>query len=166
MESSLAVGTDAHCREGFEKLIQAVSPNAFHNSDDRPDPPKCHENTRVSILNKVMEWVTGTIDTDAFMFWLNGPAGAGKTAIARTAAERCAAHGFLLASFFFFRWDSKRNTMMPLVATIAYCVARIIPGARELINTTIETDPLIFSCSVEVQFITLVMKPVQFLVDH
>jgi hypothetical protein len=101
--------------------MEAVSPNAFYDSDNRADPPKCHENTRVAVITKIMDWVTSPIDTDAFMnwlcspsstdqtddfmLWLYGPAGAGKTAIARRVAELCEAQGLLLASFLFFRSD-------------------------------------------------------------
>jgi len=149
--------------------MEAVSPNAFYDSDNRADPPKCHENTRVAVINKIMDWVkTSSIirDTDAFMLWLYGPAGAGKTAIARRVAELCEAQGLLLASFLFFRSDPKRNTIKPLVANIAYCIARVIPGTHELIKFAIEADPLIFTYSVEVQLKKLVLEPLQLLADQ
>ena len=144
--------------------MEVVSPNAFYDSDNRADPPKCHENTRVAIISKIMDWVTSTIDsdTDAFMLWLYGPAGAGKTAIARKVAELCQAQG-LLASFLFFRSDHKRNTMTPLAANIAYCVARVIPSTNELIKIAIEADPLILKSSIEVQLTTLVLEPLRLL---
>jgi len=50
--------------------MEEVSPNAFYDSDNRPDPPKCHPNTRVAVINKIIDWATGMIDTDAFMLWL------------------------------------------------------------------------------------------------
>jgi len=72
---------------GIDTLMQAVSPNAFHDSDNRPHPPKCHPNTRVTVI---IDWATGMIDTDAFMFWFYGPAGAGKD---RHRPELLAANG-------------------------------------------------------------------------
>ena len=113
-----------------------------------------------------MDWVTGEVDVDAFMLWFYGPAGAGKTAIARTVAERCETQKLLLASFLFFRSDSKRNTMAPLIANISYCVTCIIPEARESINTVIEADPLTLSYSIEAQFAKLVLEPLRLLVDQ
>ena len=80
MESP-AFEADAH-RIGIDRLMEAVSPNAFYDSDNRPDPPKCHPKTRVAVINKIIDWATGMIDTNAFILWLYGPAGAGKTAIA------------------------------------------------------------------------------------
>ena len=165
IESSAAAEANAS-QKGFDKLMEAVSPNAFYDSDNRPDPPKCHPNTRVAVINKIIDWATGIIETDAFMLWLYGPAGAGKTAIARKVAELFAAHGLLLASFLFFCSDSKRNTMKPLVANIAYRVACVIPPTYELINTAMEADPLILSYSVEVQLTKLVLEPLRLLADQ
>ena len=147
--------------------MEAVSPNAFYDSDNRPDPPKCHPNTRVAVINKIIDWVTGPSDTNAtFMLWLYGPAGAGKTAIVRRVAEIFANHGLLLASFLFFRSDPKRNTVKSLVANIAYRAAFVIPGAHELINAVIEADPLILSYSVEMQLKKLVFEPLRLFVDQ
>jgi len=146
--------------------MEAVSPNAFYNSDNRSDPPKCHENTRVAVITKITNWVTSKQDTDAFILWLYGPAGAGKTAIARKVAELCEAEGLLLASFLFFRSDPKRNTMNPLVANIAYCVGRVIHRTKELIEIAIEADPLILTYSIEVQLTKLVLEPLRLLADQ
>ena len=118
------------------------------------------------MIKKIIDWATGMIDTNAFILWLYGPAGAGKTAIARTVAEHVAERGLLLASFLFFRSDSKRNTMKPLVANIAYRITSVIPGAREPINTIIEADPLILSYSVEIQLKKLVFEPLRLLIDQ
>ena len=82
--------------------MEAVSPNAFYDSDNRADPPKCHPNTRVAVINMIKDWATGLFDTNSFLLWLYGPAGAGKTAIARKVAELFTGHG-PLASFLFFR---------------------------------------------------------------
>ncbi|KDR74768.1 hypothetical protein GALMADRAFT_141108 [Galerina marginata CBS 339.88] len=73
----------------FERLLEATSPAAFHESDDIYDPPKCHPNTRVAVLNKIMDWIHGVDPEtrDALTTWLYGPAGSGKSAIARSIAE-------------------------------------------------------------------------------
>ena len=55
--------------------------------------------------------------------------------------------------------------MKPLVANIAYRITSVIHGARELINTIIEDDPLILSYSVEIQLTKLVFEPLRLLVD-
>jgi hypothetical protein len=53
--------------------------------------------------------------------------------------------------------------MNPLVANIAYCVARVIPSTHELIKNAIEADPLILTSSIEVQLTKLVFEPLRLL---
>ncbi|KAJ3518022.1 hypothetical protein NLJ89_g128 [Agrocybe chaxingu] len=99
------------------------------------------------------------------MLLLYGPAGAGKTAIARTVPEICADRRLLLASFLFFRTNSRRNTIKSLVANIAYRITVTVPRSKSLIGAIIEADPLLFDYSLEVQLTRLVFEPLQRLFD-
>ena len=78
----------------MELLQQYIAPGAFHNSDERYDPPKCHPHTRKAVLKKIVEWVKD-MDKVAMFLWLYGPAGAGKSAIAQTIAELLEEAGLL-----------------------------------------------------------------------
>ena len=147
----------------MDLLKEAAVPGAFHNSLQRSDPPKCHKHTREAILDKIMGWVKRRIDTDTFIMWLYGAAGAGKTAIAQTIAELCEEHKLLLASFFFFRADSLRSDSKQLVATIAYQVAVVIPSVRGLMEAAIDNDPHLLSRSLITQFIGLIIDPLEHL---
>ncbi|KAF8160412.1 hypothetical protein BJ912DRAFT_805717, partial [Pholiota molesta] len=71
-----------------KELQMASAPSAFHNSSARFDPPKCHPNTRVAVLEYFMGWIFGSNDSEALILWLYGPAGSGKSAILQTIAER------------------------------------------------------------------------------
>ena len=73
-----------------------------------------------------MKWIKWEEDLKAFIMWVYGPAGAGKSAIAHTIAEMCE-ETILLASFFFSRNDPSRNTVKPLIATIAYQIILNFP---------------------------------------
>jgi len=42
---------------GIELLQRKIAPGAFHDSGERYDPPKCHEHTRVAILQEIMDWI-------------------------------------------------------------------------------------------------------------
>ena len=137
-------------------LKEAAVPGAFHNSLQRSDPPKCHKHTREAILDKIMDWVRKKLDTDSFIMWLYGAAGAGKSAIAQTIAELCEEHKLLLASFFFSRADSLRSNSKQLVATIAYQVAVVIPGVRGLMEAAIDNDPHLLSRTLITQFMALI----------
>ena len=106
-----------------------------------------------------MNWVVGEVGWDEFIMWLYGPAGAGKSAIAQTIAERCYARHLLLASFFFCRTDSKRNNEKSLIASIAYQIVLNLPQAKDPIEAAVEHDPAIFQRSVEAQLRTLIIEP-------
>jgi hypothetical protein len=74
----------------------------------------------VAILIEIMKWIKWEEGLDAFIMWVYGPAGAGKSAIAQAIAEMCDEEMILLASFFFSRNDPSRNTVKPFIATIVY----------------------------------------------
>jgi len=150
--------------ESSDILHRATATAAFHNSDERFDPPKCHPNTRLAVLTKIMKWIKWEEDLEAFIMWVYGPTGAGKSAIAHTIAEMCE-ETILLASFFFSRNDPSRNTAKPLIATIAYQIILNFPDVRDTILEAITCDPLIFSKSLAVQFKFLIVAPLQPLAD-
>jgi len=93
--------------------------------------------------------------------WLRGAAGAGKTAIAHDIAEWCGAEtqGLLLASFFFWRTDPTRNEIKPFIPTLAYAITQSVPATRSLIVKAVEFDPHIFSRSLKIQLLKLVLEP-------
>jgi hypothetical protein len=146
---------------GIERLEKASAPAAIHNSGERFDPPKCHPNTRVAVIEQVMYWILSQENSEALIMWLFGPAGSGKSAIAQTLAERCYASGILLASFFFSRSDPSRNHFRSLFATIAYQVVVNFPDSRDIITRVPEQDPLVLTQSFEIQLISLIIGPLQ-----
>ncbi|KAF9549496.1 hypothetical protein CPC08DRAFT_332946 [Agrocybe pediades] len=147
----------------FDKLTDAIAPNAFHNSAARFHPPKCHPRTRVKILDDIMDWILGQgqdIPVKPFL-WLNGAAGAGKSAIAQSTIERCIERGGRLASFFFSNSDPTQNHAKHLVATLAYQLYQAFPGTEvqtEMLSA-ISKEPLIFTKQIQQQFTTLVVQP-------
>ncbi|KAF9533231.1 hypothetical protein CPB83DRAFT_741588, partial [Crepidotus variabilis] len=72
---------------------------AFHISAERYDAPKCHPETRVAVVEDLLEQVK--IAVASCMIWLYGAAGAGKSSIAQTVAEKCSQEGLLIGSFVF-----------------------------------------------------------------
>ena len=108
-----------------------------------------------------MNWIQGKESMESLIMWLNGAAGAGKSAIAQTIAQLCYAAGILLASFFFSRSNPHRNNITFLVPTIAYQISTAIPEARVRLERVIDRDPLIFTRSLEAQIIALIVEPLQ-----
>jgi len=147
----------------FDILTENVAHTTFHNSGARFDPPKCHPNTRVAILQKIMDWVRSTDWETCYrhILWLTGAAGAGKSAIAQTIIELCLAEGFIIASFLFFRSDGSRNNGKLLIATLAYQIFYSVPNSQQDILSAIDNDPLIFTRDLDHQFDNLIIQPLR-----
>jgi hypothetical protein len=141
--------------------MEWVATGAFHNSNELYDAPKCHPHTRVAVLDDIMNWVNESVGEaqDDFILWLFGPAGAGKSAIAKKIAELAAQQDLLIGTFFFSRTSATRNTQDRLIATLAYQLALSIPDTRSDIGEAIERDPAIFNKNLETQIDTLLVKP-------
>ena len=45
-------------------LHREMATAAFHNSKERFDPPKCHPNTSLAVLEKIMKWIKWEEDLD------------------------------------------------------------------------------------------------------
>ncbi|KAF9442564.1 hypothetical protein P691DRAFT_625994, partial [Macrolepiota fuliginosa MF-IS2] len=84
-------------------LLQTSNPNATYDSSARHPPPLCFPGTRVQYIKDITDWAIPTIGTDAPLplYWMKGPAGVGKSAIAQTCVERLKKLGNLGAAFFF-----------------------------------------------------------------
>ncbi len=80
-----------------------------------------------------MDWITGTVSRTRWMLWLNGAAGAGKSAIARSVVELCLEQGIIIARFFFFRTDHTRNNVSPVVPTLVDQLIRGIPDLQSIL---------------------------------
>jgi hypothetical protein len=92
------------------------------------------------------------------MFWLSGPAGTGKSAVAQTFAEKCLEQGCLGAAYFFFR-SSGRNDPRTLIPSLAYQLAVNVPDYTNLLGHAIARDPSIFLKTLRVQLRRLIVEP-------
>ncbi|KAF9545622.1 hypothetical protein CPC08DRAFT_769828 [Agrocybe pediades] len=152
----------------FDILTDAITPNAFHDSATRFDPPKCHPHTRVKILDDIMVWILGQLEGITTpvakpILWLSGAAGAGKSAIAQSTIERCLERDVRLASFLFSNSDPTRNHARHLVATLAYQLYQTFPGTevQTEILSAISKESLMFTKQKQQQFTTLVVQPLK-----
>ncbi len=157
----MSFSAQSYRKNGFEILQEHVAASAFHNSKERRDPPRCHEHTREAVLDEIFEWIKGNVDRETWIAWLNGAAGAGKSAICQSIAERCIREGILVASFFFFRTDNSRNTIDPLVATLAYQLIQLLPETKKYIVEAIGSNPVGFKQTFEAQLDLLVVQPLR-----
>lgn len=91
--------------------------------------------------------------------WMNGPAGAGKTAIAHAIAKMCDEEGILAASFFCSRSRPGTNEKTFLVTTIVSQLIVVIPGMRQHVGDALHKDYSLLSRSLEAQLEAMVVKP-------
>ncbi|KAF8325486.1 hypothetical protein F5887DRAFT_1142499 [Amanita rubescens] len=119
----------------------------------------CHPNTRQEVLKIITDWVKDSHPRQRIL-WLNGPAGAGKSAIAQTIAERCS-NKQLAASFFFLRNSIDRGSATLLFTTLAWQLAKSIPEILPYIESAVEEEPLLPTKSIDIQFNRLIVQPFQ-----
>jgi len=114
--------------------------------------------TRKKVLKMIMDSWINHPHPHRHIVWLNGPAGAGKSAIAQTIAMRCSDEK-LAASFFFLRNSFDRGTVTRLFTTLAWQLAKNIPEMLSYIESAIETEPLLPTKSIDIQFDRLIVQP-------
>ena len=140
--------------------------SALVDSEECYDAPQCLDSTRWLILRKLQDWADADDNMSASIFWLKGGAGAGKSALAQTFAERFKKNGKLAATFFFFRTDKLRNDGKKLILTIILQLAESFPDLRPPIEDNIRTNSLLFSKNRETQVLELLLEPLHRLSLH
>ncbi|KAK7060939.1 hypothetical protein VNI00_000672 [Paramarasmius palmivorus] len=134
--------------------------NATRDAEARYPAPNCHPDTRVSVLMELDKWICDREQTRRTrIYWIHGPAGVGKSAIAQKVSEDH--DGQLVAVWFFSRNDSTRDKLDRFAATIAYqcCKSESLKDVRPFIIEAIRSDPNIFQTSFENQFRKLILEP-------
>ncbi|KAF9034313.1 hypothetical protein BJ165DRAFT_673938 [Panaeolus papilionaceus] len=139
-------------------LERRIAPGAFHDSKRTYDPPKCQSRSKNGIVSMIIQWLMDAGKDNAIM-WMYGPAGSGKSSIMQSVSQYCSDQSMLAASFFFAKDSAGLNTEKHLMSTIAYQISHSIPETRRFIAQAIESDPSVFSGSLETQLQTLVVTP-------
>ncbi|KAJ8077086.1 hypothetical protein PM082_001509 [Marasmius tenuissimus] len=147
--------TSSNPHKALWRTVAAVG--ASHTAEQQVTRGSCLKGTREEAIGDIYEWRTSG-DPSTSICWLVGKAGTGKSAIAMTVAKACEEDG-LVASFFFFRSDPKRDNPSALVLTIALGLRSKFPLLRTFIDERIDQDPTILEANLEDQFRELVFKP-------
>ncbi|TFK39112.1 hypothetical protein BDQ12DRAFT_698232 [Crucibulum laeve] len=107
--------------------------------------------TRIKVLDAIMSWIRNG-DRITKILWLNGPAGAGKSAIAQTICEMSAQSGHLAA-------NPMRNSPAHFFSTIAYQLAIRSTEFKIHLEKIVEQDPLISTKAMDIQLQKLLLLP-------
>ncbi|KAJ6546329.1 hypothetical protein B0H10DRAFT_1327046 [Mycena sp. CBHHK59/15] len=113
---------------------------------------------------RVVEWSTKSDSGTEPILWLQGPAGAGKSAIMKTLSQRLQDAGHLGGAFVFKRGIPLAGTPT-LFATIAYQLALNIPALKTPISQSVEDNPSVVGRSMDVQIRELILEPCRSLVN-
>lgn len=139
----------------LSRLPQAEG--AAFDSHANENEPKCHEDTRIDLLQQINHWVDDP--GGKCIFWLYGIAGTGKSTVSRTVAKRLASKGSLSASFFFKRGEGDRGNASRFFTTIVAQLAIRLPKIVPHIVSALEADPTIALKSLETQCDKLMLDP-------
>ncbi|KAF9442792.1 hypothetical protein P691DRAFT_797986 [Macrolepiota fuliginosa MF-IS2] len=146
---------------GIDTLREAANPDAAHDSSARDPPPQCFPGTREQLIEDTVHWAVPTVGTDdpLPLFWMKGPAGVGKSAVAQTCVGKLKDMGRLGAAFFFaVRTRDKAAQFFP---TIIYQLCSEFPDYRDLVDRLIRRDRTILNKTMATQFRVLIVEPLQ-----
>ncbi|CAK5282761.1 unnamed protein product [Mycena citricolor] len=137
--------------------------SALYDSPAREPVPRCHGQTRKPVFSSILAWTENVrLRVGPRIMWLCGSPGCGKSAVAQTVAEYCAAHrgpGSLGATFFFDHADAEVCDVQAVVPAIARQLAERIPALRPHISQAVQQDTAIRTRDVEVQAHELILEP-------
>ncbi|KAJ3575408.1 hypothetical protein NP233_g1114 [Leucocoprinus birnbaumii] len=146
-------------KSGFERLFDYTTPDAAYGSYVTDSRASCVKGTRTRYIEDITGWGDGTnrIRQQRLM-WMYGPAGVGKSAVAKSCAEFFARLKLLGASFFLSR-DKRLNDPRRLFTTIAYQIAAQSPEYKRILGLAIENDSNLLSKGLRAQFQALLVAP-------
>jgi hypothetical protein len=119
---------------------------------------RCLRGTRTDVLLQIEQWL---MYEEKRVFWMNGPAGTGKSTIARTFAELSFFDGRLGASFFCSRDFRDRSDLQVIFPTLAFQLAQRYPEFREQLLQTLRADPDVGRGSLSSQLEKLIVGPLK-----
>ena len=119
----------------------------------------CLEGTRTQHIDDITAWTARINQSQQHrLLWMWGPAGVGKSAIAKSCAEKTAEEGRLGASFFFSRTQHVDDPLR-FFTTIAHQLSTKIDEYRKALDPRIQRNPALLTKGIDAQFRELIIEP-------
>lgn len=120
---------------------------------------KCLRGTRAQVLQDIDAWSRNIHDRQ--VYWLNGPAGTGKSTIGQSFAQSAFAEGRLGASFFCSRDFLDTSNTELIFPTIAHDLAYRYEEFREALIPILASNPNVGHESLSFQLEKLIVEPLR-----
>lgn len=130
-------------------------------SDARYDPSAgCLDGTRTKIRSDIHEWIDNCNSSQS-LFWLYGPAGCGKSTVARSVCEKLTEIGCLGGTFFCERDNEQLRKPENIASTLAANLAFVCqPYGAELV-TVLRQSPQLINSALVTQFRHMFTEPIK-----
>ena len=120
---------------------------------------RCLRGTRKSVIQAIEHWLADKQGQP--VFWLNGPAGTGKSTIAQTFAEMAFMDGKLGASFFCSQDSKDQSDLQAIFPTLAFQLAHQYPLFRKELLQVLRVTPDVRWVSLCSQMEKLIVGPLK-----
>ncbi|KAF8320175.1 uncharacterized protein EI90DRAFT_3132116 [Cantharellus anzutake] len=141
--------------EGASALSELRYPVIAHHDSTKA----CLGGTRIDLIKHIMAWCYNVRESEKRVMLLTAVAGAGKTSLTHSVAEKCANGGMLLLSFFFKAGEQSRPDH--LFSGMARSLAAHDPTYRTSVISALKKDPTLATAPFTMQFIKLVAEPLR-----
>jgi len=137
--------TETKRLSGLDLLRYHSALTAMMDSLERCHSPKCAENTRKSLIQRLEDWIDSD-DEEASMTLLYGALGSGKTALAQTLSELYRKYGRLAGTMFFSRTSApERSDGNRLIPTLVLQILELFPESRKDLEKWINSNKEVFA---------------------
>ena len=119
---------------------------------DACDRAECLVGTRTAIIQFITDWALDPANETQNILWLHGLAGAGKSTLSTTIANRFREMGCLGAFAFFDRDTIERSNPTNVIRTLAYQIGSFHARAGRAISDVLENSPSICVSPLHLQF--------------
>ncbi|KAL4745895.1 hypothetical protein BDW72DRAFT_210938 [Aspergillus terricola var. indicus] len=141
-------------KTGLGRLRVAANA-AFDSYANKHD--ECLPGTRHELLSQIEKWADSP--HGKCIFWLKGPAGTGKSTVARTVASQLKQKNRLGTSFFFKRGEGDQGNAKKLFTTLVQQLINRFPQLVNDVKKAIQADYNISEKALGEQFSTLLLQP-------